>query len=68
MIDRWEVSAPEEGKEMTKEQAKREFAALVARYGLQWRADVPREAWDQLAEINKVLDERDRREAIGLRP
>lgn len=52
---------------MTREQAIAEFRALVAQYGLQWRANVPREACERLNEVNKVLTtERDRREALGL--
>jgi len=51
----------------TREQAIAAFRALVARYGLQWTAQVPREAYDQLAQCDRVLSERDRREALGLR-
>ena len=51
---------------MTREAATREFRALVQRYGLQWTAAVPREAHDKMAAINRVLTERDRREALGL--
>jgi hypothetical protein len=50
---------------LTREQAMAEFLLLVAHYGIQWRADVPREAWDRLAKANEVLTENDRREAIG---
>lgn len=53
---------------MTREEAKNEFAALVARHGLKWRADVPPEDWVRLSEINKVLTAEDRRAALGLRP
>lgn len=55
---------------MTREQAKLRFAALVSMYGLQWTAkNVPDpRAWEDLAEVNKVLTEADRREAIGLLP
>jgi hypothetical protein len=49
---------------MTREEAIIEFQQLVARYGLQWRADVPRDAWDRLAEINKILTASDRRAAL----
>ena len=49
---------------MTKEEAVQRFRRLTARYGLQWRADVPREAHEELAEINKLLTEEDRRRAI----
>jgi hypothetical protein len=54
---------------LTKDQAKAEYRALIARYGLQWTpARVPdRSAWDRLTEINTVLDEQDRREALGWR-
>jgi len=53
--------------DMTREQAIASFRALVARYGYQWRADVPREAHEELARVNKILcTERDRREALGL--
>lgn len=43
------------------------FKDLVSRYGLQWTARVPREAYDQLAACNAVLTTQDRREALGLR-
>lgn len=53
---------------MAREDAMREFRKLVARYGLQWtpRSGADRAAFDQLNEINKVLTEADRREALGL--
>lgn len=51
---------------MTKPQAMERFRELVRRYGLQWRADVPRVAWDELAAINTILGADDRREALGL--
>lgn len=53
---------------MTKDAAISQFKALTARYGLQWTAAVPREAYDQLAACNRVLTTSDRREALGLRP
>jgi hypothetical protein len=52
---------------MTKPEAIRLFQDLVRRYGLQWTATVPREAYDQMARVNEVLNEGDRREALGLR-
>lgn len=54
---------------MTREEAKRAFAALVKQHGLQWtaRQNIPQTSWDKLAECNKVLTENDRREALGLR-
>ena len=51
---------------MTRDEAIHRFRALVARYGTQWTASVPREAHIEMAEINKVLTEADRREALGL--
>lgn len=44
------------------------YRALIDRYGLRWTAKtVPtQEPWDQLGEVNKVLTEEDRREALGL--
>ena len=51
---------------MTREEAMERFKNLVNRYGLQWTASVPKEAHIELAEINKVLTEADRREALGL--
>jgi hypothetical protein len=53
---------------MTREEAMQEFRALVARHGLQWTArNVPdQRAWDRMAEVNRVLAEGDRREALGL--
>lgn len=53
--------------QLTREKAMAEFQQLVARYGLQWTAKVPREAYDRLAVINQILNEGDRREALGLR-
>jgi len=52
---------------MTREQAIEAFRTLVRQYGFRWGAAVPREAHDLLLRINKVLDERGRREALGLR-
>jgi hypothetical protein len=55
------------GAIMTKEAAILSFRQLVARYGLQWKADVPQSAHIQMAEICKVLTTpEDRREALGL--
>jgi len=51
---------------LSRDEAMTRFQRLVAQYGLQWTARVPREAHEQLAGINKVLTERDRREALGL--
>jgi hypothetical protein len=48
----------------TRETAIARFRVLIARYGIQWQADVPREAWDELASINQFLTEKDRREAF----
>jgi hypothetical protein len=49
---------------MTKDQAKAAFQRLVTGYGLRWTADVPREAYDQLAEIDKVLSADEKRAAL----
>lgn len=54
---------------MTRDEAKAEFCALVARYGFQWtKQSVPdKAAWDRMQEVNKILTtEKDRREALGL--
>lgn len=51
---------------MTREEAIETFRVLTRRHGLQWRADVPREDWDRLREVNEVLDHNGRREALGL--
>ncbi len=54
---------------MTRDEAKAEFCALVARYGLHWtKQNAPdKAAWERLREVNKVLrTENDRREALGL--
>lgn len=53
---------------MTKEEAMKEYRALVSRYGLKWtpRAVPDQWAWDRMEEVNKVLTTEDRREAIGL--
>jgi len=53
---------------MTKEEAQAAFRALIQQYGIKWTAKVPREAWDLLHEINKVLDVDGRREALGRPP
>lgn len=50
---------------MTREEAMRTFATLVARHGLQWGAHVPRDAYALLARCNQVLTTDDRREALG---
>ncbi len=52
---------------MTRETAMETFRGLVRQYGLQWTARVPREAYDKLNACNQVLNEKDRREALGLR-
>jgi hypothetical protein len=50
---------------MTVDEAKAKFRLLVQRYGLQWTAmHVPQSAWDELAKINKVTTEQDRRDAL----
>lgn len=54
-------------QQLTREQAIEKFLQLVRKYGLRWTASVPREAHEQMAEVNKVLTEGDRREALGLR-
>jgi hypothetical protein len=51
---------------MTKQQAADAFRRLVAHYGLQWTATVPRAAYDEMAEINKVLSAAEKRAALGL--
>ena len=48
-------------KPLTKDEASRTFLALINRYGIQWTAKVPREAYDLLAKCNEVLTETDRR-------
>lgn len=52
---------------LTKDQAIAKFQALVNRFGLQWDANVPRSAYDEMAACNAVLTEADRRKALGLR-
>lgn len=52
---------------MTREDAMKKFKELVGRYGLQWTAHVPREAYEELRICNTVLTTRDRREALGYR-
>lgn len=49
---------------MTTEKAKRRFAEMISLYGVQWGASVPREAYEELAALNKVLSEDDRRSAM----
>jgi hypothetical protein len=50
---------------MTKEEAKREFRKLIARYGIKWTAAVPAEAYERLRLCNQVLTEQDRRDALA---
>lgn len=52
---------------LTREEAMSLFRTLVARYGLYWTARVPQRAYDEMNRINGVLDEGDRREALGWR-
>jgi hypothetical protein len=52
---------------MTRQEAMTAFLNLVTRHGLQWTAAVPASAYEELARINQVLTEQDRREALGLR-
>lgn len=52
---------------LSREAAMKNFKDLVGRYGLQWTARVPREAYDELNACNAVLSTTDRREALGLR-
>lgn len=51
-------------KPETKEQAQALFRQLVRKYGLEWTASVPREAWDLLNACNELLTEDDRRDAL----
>jgi hypothetical protein len=53
---------------MTHAEAMDVFRALVRRYGIRWTPAVVPDAgpWEQLAEVNRVLTEDDRREALGL--
>lgn len=53
---------------MTREEAMAEFRRLVSLYGLQWtpRSGADAAAFERLEEVNKVLTEADRREALGL--
>jgi hypothetical protein len=53
---------------MTKTEAIRQFRELVAKYGIKWTAQVPREAHQQLALYIEVLTEEDRRAALTSRP
>jgi hypothetical protein len=52
---------------LTRDEAIVEFRKLVAEYGLHWGANVPRAAYYRMAAVNKLLTERDRREALGVR-
>lgn len=61
------AQAAEPAEITNKKQAKGAFKRLVAQYGLQWTAQVPRAAYDLLASCNRFLNEGDRREALGLR-
>jgi hypothetical protein len=57
----------EEKKTMTKEEAAVAFRQLVAQYGIHWNNQVPREAYERVQEINKVLTTvAERRAALGL--
>ena len=66
MCEGGNCACPGHTRELTRDQAMAEFRALTSRHGLRWTADVPRHAWDRLAEVDRVLDEKDRREALGL--
>lgn len=63
--ERWE-EAERADREARRQEAIAEFRALVGRYGIQWDANVPREAYERMNAVGKVLTERDRREALGL--
>jgi hypothetical protein len=52
---------------MTRDEAITTFRRLVELYGLQWRADVPAEAWTLLTECNEHLSGADRRMPITVR-
>lgn len=49
---------------MTKEQAQAKFLELVRRYGLNWTAAVPREAYEQMNAVSQVLSSDEKREAL----
>lgn len=49
---------------MTKNEARLAFLELVHRYGLQWRANVPGEAYARMAEISEVLSAEEKRDAL----
>lgn len=59
------ISTPKEHA-MQREEAIAAFRRLTQLYGTQWTAQVPREAFDELRRINRVLSEADRRQALGL--
>lgn len=52
---------------LSRTEAMDKFRDLVRQHGLQWTAAVPKEAYEQLRECNKVLTTKDRREALGFR-
>jgi hypothetical protein len=49
---------------LSREEALATFLKLTSRYGTHWTSAVPKEAYDQLAACNRVLTERDRRDAL----
>ena len=52
---------------LTREDALRQFRALVANYGWQWGPNVPACAYDRLRQCNLVLTGADRRAAVQSR-
>ncbi len=52
---------------LSRTEAMTKFKELVQKHGLQWTAAVPKEAYEQLRECNKVLTTKDRLEALGFR-
>jgi hypothetical protein len=49
---------------MDRDAAMREFRSLIAQHGVRWTGRTPREAYERLDQINKVLTEADRRAAL----
>jgi hypothetical protein len=60
------MTATNAPQQITKEEAIERFKQLIGQYGIQWTAAVPREAFDALADCNRVLNADDRRRALGL--
>ena len=61
------VAVGVEKPRLTREDALRQFRALVANYGWRWGPNVPAHAYERLEQCNLVLTQADRIEAVQSR-